>query len=267
MKYWICIIFFVLSSEYSFAQSGSLILKPSLTVQMQKNTILQKKIFIEEKKQYNRSRVAINKRERKTPKSPISSVPLSNPILTPPKIHLIPQNSSTPPQVYTDTIKNVDMNRVRTEWLGWYNGTRSSLWLAPYSYGTRLDVTAHDWNIEFARGKWQNHHRRSPSNSDYDFPVIDRWFEARGIDPIVIDRSKHTENVGYGYYSCNTTDCTDELIHSIRSTYDFFMSEKGRSYDAHYRSIVQPNFSKIGLDIITVPSDNRYYITIHYITE
>lgn len=96
--------------------------------------------------------------------------------------------------------------------------------------------------------------------------MIDDWFVARGIDPIVINRSKHTENVGYGYYSCNATDCTDELIHSIRSTYDFFMSEKGRSYDAHYRSIVNPYFTKMGLDIIVVPSEKRYYMTIHYIT-
>lgn len=45
------------------------------------------------------------------------------------------------------------------------------------------------------------------------------------------------------------------------------MSEKGKSYDAHYRSIVQPHFTKIGLDIIVVPGERRYYMTIHYITE
>ena len=87
------------------------------------------------------------------------------------------------------------------------------------------------------------------------------------MNPKVINRAKNTENVGYGYYSCNESDCTDELITSIRSTYDFFMSEKGKSYDAHYRSIVQPYFTKIGMDIIVVPSERRYYMTIHYITE
>jgi hypothetical protein len=97
--------------------------------------------------------------------------------------------------------------------------------------------------------------------------VIDSWFIARGVNPKIVSRAKHTENVGYGYYSCSQSDCTDTLIASIRSTYDFFMSEKGKAYDAHYRSIVQPNFSKIGLDVIVVPSERRYYLTVHYITE
>lgn len=97
--------------------------------------------------------------------------------------------------------------------------------------------------------------------------MIDSWFKARGIDPVVINHAKHVENVGYGYYSCSQSDCTDALIKSIESTYRFFMSERGKSYDAHYRSIIQSNFSRIGLDIITVPEDHRYYITIHYITE
>ena len=57
------------------------------------------------------------------------------------------------------------------------------------------------------------------------------------------------------------------MIRSIRTTFDFFMSEKGKAYDAHYRSIVQPNFSRIGLDIIVVPTEKRYYMTVHYITE
>lgn len=45
------------------------------------------------------------------------------------------------------------------------------------------------------------------------------------------------------------------------------MNEKGKSYDVHYRSIIQPYFTKIGLSIIVVPSEQRYYLTVHYITE
>lgn len=161
----------------------------------------------------------------------------------------------------------VDMSRVRSAWIGWYNSVRQSEWLTPYSYDTRLYSTAHDWNQIFASGKWLNHHRRNPWDSYYNFAVIDQWFIARGINPRVINRAKHTENVGYGSYSCNSGDCTDSLIRSIRSTFDFFMSEKGKSYDAHYRSVVQPNFSKIGLDVIVVPNERRYYLTVHYITE
>ncbi len=166
-----------------------------------------------------------------------------------------------------NNIANIDMSRIRSAWFGWYNGYRSSLNLGDYGYDSRLDSTAHDWNISFSAGKWQNHHRRNSTDSYYDFPVIDNWFLARGINPKVINRSKHTENVGYGYYNCSSNDCTDKLITSIRSTFDFFMSEKGKPYDAHYRSIINPHFTKMGFDIIVVPSEGRYYITVHYITE
>lgn len=161
---------------------------------------------------------------------------------------------------------NVDMSRVRSTWIGWYNNVRQWEWLGLYSYDERLNNTAYDWNIELAKWKWQNHHTRTPWDGYYNFAVIDQWFISRGIDPIVINRSKHTENVGYGSYSCNSGDCTDSLIQSIRSTFNFFMSEKWKSYDAHYQSIVQPNFTKIGLSVIVVPEENRYYLTVHYIT-
>lgn len=162
---------------------------------------------------------------------------------------------------------NVDISRVQSTWISWYNGIRRSGWLKPYIYDTRIDKTAYDWNIEFAKGKWQNHHRRNPSDTYYDFPVIDQWFMDLGINPKIINRSKNTENVWYGYYNCTSGDCTDKLISSIRSTFDFYMSEKGKSNDSHYRSIVNPYFTKIGLSIIVVPSEQRYYLTVHYITE
>ncbi len=173
----------------------------------------------------------------------------------------VDQPSNIPP------LSGIDMSRVRSTWLGWYNDTRWSLGIRSYSYDTRLDSTAYDWNQVFMSGKGQNHHRRNLWDNYYSFATIDRWFIARGINPIVINRAKHTENVGYGSYSCNSTDCTDSLIRSIRTTFDFFMSEKGKTYDAHYRSIIQPNFSKIGLSVIVVPGERRYYLTVHYITE
>ena len=63
--------------------------------------------------------------------------------------NLLSQNIAYPSANVTP-IANVDMNRVRDTWLSWYNGTRSSLGLAPYTYDSRLDTTAHDWNFIFA---------------------------------------------------------------------------------------------------------------------
>ncbi|MBC7503750.1 CAP domain-containing protein, partial [Candidatus Gracilibacteria bacterium] len=177
---------------------------------------------------------------------------------------------SIPPISFVSNIgspAHVDMERVRSAWALWYNDTRNILGLGAYTYDSRLNSTAYDWNTEFAKGKALNHHTRNPGDGYYNFAVIDKWFITRGVDPIVISRAKHTENVGYGRYSCSSGDCTESLIQSIRTTFDFFMSEKGKSYDAHYRSIVQPNFTKIGLSVIVVPGEQRYYLTVHYITK
>ncbi len=265
-------------------------LQPSLTLQMQKQEKINKKNdhwnrlkIQEEKKQAAKDRIAALKYKQLVKRNislsnsntnitqPISTLAISRPPLiqqsTPPVTVIQPNTSNITPSSNIPTPQNVDISRVRATWIGWYNSIRQSEWLWAYSYDTRLDSTAYDWNLEFAKWQWQNHHRRNPSDSYYSFPTIDTWFMNRWIDPIVINRSKHTENVWYGTYSCNSGDCTESLIRSIRSTFDFFMSEKWKAYDAHYRSIVNPYFTKIGLSIIVVPNDNRYYITVHYITE
>ncbi len=265
MKKLISLIFiFLLLTEHVWALN---MLKPSLTAQMNRQASIDKVNYITEKKLKNQLRLAeIQARRKVGIKTTVASTTPNTTTSSVKPVYTAPSNTNTTYSV-SSSIPWVDMNRVRATWMGWYNSTRSALSLQNYTWDTRLDGTAHDWNIVFAAGKGQNHHRRNPGDSYYDFPVIDAWFGARGVNPKVINRAKNTENVGYGYYSCSDSDCTDELIASIRSTYDFFMSEKGKSYDAHYRSIVQPYFSKIGMDIIVVPSEKRYYMTIHYITE
>lgn len=267
----ICVItpFFLITSVDAATGGTSLVLKPSLTLQMKKNTLHLKKYTKEMKVIGNQKRLETIRKNNKNPSSNPKSTDISwnstiQKVSSSIKISQKPQSSTS---FSKNTITNVDMSRVRSTWIGWYNATRSSLNLESYMYDARLDSTAHDWNRIFSAGKWLNHHTRTPGDGYYNFIKIDEWFIERGIDPPVVNRSKHTENVGYGYYNCNQSDCTDELIASIRSTYDFFMSEKGKSYDAHYRSIVNPVFSKIGLDIIVVPSEKRYYLTVHYITE
>lgn len=243
-------------TEWVFANTT--ILKPSLYAQMKYQEEINRTNAITEKKLKNKMRLA-----------EIRSKKYASKYSTSQWISIILPSSNRQETItsWVNQINNVDMYKVRLAWISWYNDYRKSLNLGTYNYDSRLDSTAHDWNIEFAKGKWENHHRRNPWDSYYDFPVIDAWFQARGINPKVINRSKNTENVWYGYYSCYKSDCTNDLIASIRTTWDFFMSEKGKSYDAHYRSIINPYFTKVGMDIIVVPEDNRYYLTMHFITE
>ena len=176
-----------------------------------------------------------------------------------------PKIQPLPPIVYNTNAsapKNFDMNRVRSTWLSWYNGIRSSKWLSPYLYDTKLDSTAHDWNIVFAWSRGTIYHERSPWDGYYNFSVIDKWFRDRWVNPPVINRIKHSENVSYAGYRCNKSDCTDDLITALQSSYNFFVNSP-----SHYPSIIQPNFTKIGIDVIVDSSDNRSYITVHYMTE
>ena len=77
----------------------------------------------------------------------------------------------------------------------------------------------------------------------------------------------YSENIGYGPFNCSESDCTDELIANIRSTFDFYMSEKDQSYRPHYNSVMNAYFKEIGLGITIDESQNRYYLTVHYGTE
>ncbi len=255
-----------------------IILKPNLNVQMKKQEWVNKEKIIIERKLANTAKLR-NIRANKKTGTTIAKVTETTPRITLKDKILAGKSSSVQTTIIGSStistaitpgvtqVAGVDMNRVRWAWLGFYNSTRRDTWLSPYSYDTRLDNTAHSWNVEFAKWRWLNHHRRNPSDSYYSYSTITEWFKSRGVIGKVAWWSTTTENVGYGYYSCNSSDCTDSLISSIRTTYEFYMSEKWRSYDAHYKSIVQPYFTKIGLDIIVVPEERRYYLTVHYITD
>lgn len=272
-------VILILSSSVSLV-SAATPLGPSLTTQMLRQEQVNKKNDLsarlreqERLRQAAKERVQALKNKKNTPNNTGSIIPVINPIQgkTPLSIKHPPEISPIQPTIGRlsdiQSPSNINMNIVRATWLDWYNSVRKSEKLNPLSYDIRLHSTAYDWNIELAKGYWKNHHTRNPWDGYYNFTVIDKWFMERWINPKVINRTKHTENVWYGSYSCRSSDCTSSLISSIRSTFDFFMSEKWKSYNPHYRSIIQPYFSKIWLSVIIVPSEQRYYLVVHYITE
>lgn len=166
--------------------------------------------------------------------------------------------------------ENIDMNRLGQAWLSWNNALREELGLAPYTIHESLNFTAQDWS-NFSRDRGYITHGRPGDNcmgeknyTCYNFPAIDKWFQDRGVNPKVISRSKHTENIGLGRFQCSQADCTDEAIAAIKKTYDFFYAEK-RYNGVHYRSMVNPNFSKIGIGFSY--KNGTYYATIHYATD
>ena len=161
---------------------------------------------------------------------------------------------------------NIDEKRVEETWLQWYNDVRTNLGLSPYIYNIHLKRSAIVWS-SIAKQRGSISHKRDGQTAYYDYKLIEQWFANLGLRFQNINRSTFTENIGWGIYSCSQSDCTDDLLASIRTTFDFFMSEKGKSYAPHYKSIVQPYFKEIGLGIVLDPNTRRYYLTVHYGTQ
>lgn len=169
----------------------------------------------------------------------------------------------------TRNIGNIDMARVEAAWLGWVNDLRAENGLAPYQANPKLSATAQEW-AEFSRDRGYTTHGRPGDGCVgeknyvcYNYKVIDQWFKDRGVFATNINRSTHTENVGYGSFKCTDGECTDEAIKAIRKTFDFFHREK--SYNGvHYRTMVNKNFTEMGLGVAV--KNGTYYLAAHYST-
>lgn len=163
-----------------------------------------------------------------------------------------------------EALDNIDMQRVRQTWLDWYNTERNKLGLHDYTYNNALNRSAYIWS-DFSMKRGELSHKRPGQTAYYDYNMINEWFRDLGLQFENVNRVTHSENIGWGPYSCNELDCTDELISTIRSTFDFYMSEKDKSYKPHYNSIMNQYFNEIGLGIVV--GDGKYYLTVHYGTK
>jgi hypothetical protein len=162
-------------------------------------------------------------------------------------------------------IPGVDLQEVKRVWLSWYNDVRGQLNLQPLSYDKQLTRTASLWSSQ-AAAAGSITHKRSGQTAYYDYARMTDWFSDYQITFANVDRITFTENIGWGVFKCPANaDCTETFIKAVRSTFDFYMAEKGKPSSAHYNSIVNPHFQKLGLGIVT--QGNRYYLTAHYGTE
>lgn len=264
----------LITLSFFITQSVSaMTLVPSLQMQMQRQATVDKKAAVFDRKVSNRQTIASIRARNSIVRSWVASsrTPIAStqqqvtPVLQltiSPQVFASAPMPTVSPSVGSQSIPGIDMNRVRDTWISWYNGARAERWLGAYGYDDRLNGTAHDWNTVFAGSRGTNYHERTPGDGYYNYPIINQWFQARGVNPPVIAGVNHSENVSYGYYSCSQSDCTDELISAIRSSYIFFINSP-----VHSKSVFQPNFTKIGLDVIIVPSERRYYVTVHYMTK
>lgn len=164
-------------------------------------------------------------------------------------------------------LANINMDKVRTTWLTWYNDARKEEGLHPYIYNVQLNRTATVWS-EYSKNQGKMSHKRPGQTAYYDYTMIKAWFKNLGLEFENIAHKTFTENIGWGYYSCpSSSDCTDAIIKAIYTTFDFFMSEKDKKYRAHYESVMDQYFKEIGLGIALNATAKKYYLTVHYGTE
>lgn len=161
-----------------------------------------------------------------------------------------------------DLPANINMDKVRATWLEWYNVERRSLGLHEYTYDEQLNRTATEWS-KISRDRGYMDHKRDGTTSYYDYYGIMDWFSNLGLE---FENGMYSENIAWEMYYCDVTadDCTQEMIDSVKKGFNFFMSEKGGSYTAHYDSIINPNYNIIGLGVAVDDAANKYYLTVHY---
>lgn len=163
---------------------------------------------------------------------------------------------------------NINMQKVRETWLSWNNEVRDSEGLKAYTENDQLERTAIIWS-ENAKERGYIDHKRPGQTAYYDYKIIGNWFKNLGLEFKNIDGKTYTENIAWNVYKCSPSeaDCTEQLIKAIRTGFDFFMSEKGKTYRPHYESIVNKGFKEIGLGIAIDTSKKKFYLTVHYGTE
>lgn len=192
-----------------------------------------------------------------------SSLPTSPQDPVSPSLSMPVRNSVTYPQ-------GVDYQKVRDMWLELVNKERRETGRTPYIYDEKLEQTALE-RAQHSVTRWCTDHARKPSDGYYNHASMEEWFADRGLVYKPINRVTVTESMWRGVYRCSTSgDCTSSILSALNSTYQFFMSEKWKSFQPHYASMVNRSFQRMWVGL-ALGNNNRnqsiYCLIIHYATE
>ena len=169
-----------------------------------------------------------------------------------------------------DNFSNINEQEVRNAILSWHNDERNSLWLNDYKYNLDLEWAATVWADKLANSsKTKNLHVRNSWDWTYSYTSILNWFSDLWIKfPASVKwAASFSESVWYWYYKCSKSDCTKDLIDSVKKTRTWLiMKEKSYNWD-HYRAAIMKHFTQMWAWIAIDKSNNRYYIVLHYWVE
>jgi hypothetical protein len=148
----------------------------------------------------------------------------------------------------------------------WHNQERALCGVASYAYHSELEKSAQTWADKLrTEGRTSNTHARNAGDGYYNYTSITNWFADLNIKFLNAGggRASFSESVGWGYYNCTSSDCTEQLITALKTTRDFFMSEKSRNGE-HYRAITMGHFTQMGMGVSIDIEKKRYYLVLHY---
>lgn len=163
-------------------------------------------------------------------------------------------------------LSNVNSTKIREMLLMWHNQERILCGASPYAYHSDLEKSAQIRadNLR-AEERTSNTHTRNSGDGYYNYASITNWFANLNIKfpSAGGGKASFSESVGRGYYNCTSSDCTEQLITALKTTRDFFMSEKSRNGE-HYRAITMGHFKQMGIGVSIDTEKKRYYLVIHY---
>lgn len=160
-----------------------------------------------------------------------------------------------------------DIGKVEQTWLTWTNDHRKELWLTGYTIDSKLTTTATE-RSNLAKTRTYISHERKKWDGYYNYSNIEKRFKDRNIVFQNIKRTTFTESIWWGFVKCpKEWDCTEALTKATKSTWNFFMSEKNKKSQPHYKAIVNQYFTVMWVWVSIDPVSKKYYITVHYGTK
>ncbi len=155
---------------------------------------------------------------------------------------------------------SVDVDIVRSSWLGWHNEARVERGLSPFALQEGLDYSATLWAKQNAEAGAINHVRA-------DGIELHEWFADLGFTFDSADSYSVGENLGLVTYSCSDNDCTDEVIAAMEIVFNAYMAEENTDSVDHYQNIVNMAHDQLGLGFVIDEEKKFLYLTSHYAEE
>ena len=151
----------------------------------------------------------------------------------------------------------IDFQKVRNAWLEWHNDKRSEYDVDPLVLHEVLNYSSNTWS-KYNQSIGQMTHQRT------DGMTTSEWFADLGIGFQLLQGYVFAENVAVGDYSCDETDCTDEMIAALDQIYDAFIAQEGAESASHFNNIIESDFKQLGLGLAIDESANQVYATVHF---